>query len=318
MRRLDHANLPRTIDGGVDGSGRPYLAMEFLDGRQLADLIDEHPQLPASWAAALGAQIAAGLAAAHAEGVTHRDLKPANVMLLPGGLVKVLDFGLGRMVDDTGGSRLTSSGVTVGTARYMAPEQFHTSAVTPAADLYALGCVLFELLTGVPPFHSASPLELGQKHCTETPPPLRTLRQDVPRDLELLIDRLLRKEPADRPESAAVVRDALIRAGDGRRPRCPGGRTPTRCGGYARRRRAPGVTSTAPDPRPSGFGMDMFDVHRRLIADYRSFTEAGTVIRDERIADFVRGRPRPQVAVARPVAVAEPVLRLRRRRCRSW
>ena len=157
--------------------------MEFLDGRQLADLIDEHPQLPASWAAALGAQIAAGLAAAHAEGVIHRDLKPANVMLLPGGLVKVLDFGMGRIVDDTDGSRLTSSGVTVGTARYMAPEQFHASAVTPAADLYALGCVLFELLTGVPPFHSESrATNSARSTCTEPRRRCATLRQDVPDD----------------------------------------------------------------------------------------------------------------------------------------
>lgn len=291
MRRLAHPNLPRTVDGGVDGSGRPYLAMEFLDGRQLADLIDEHPQVPASWAAALGAQVASGLAAAHADGVIHRDLKPANVMVVPGGLVKVLDFGLGQIVDDADGDRVTSSGVTVGTARYMAPEQFRSSRVTQAADLYALGCVLFELLTGVPPFHSESPFELGEKHRTEQPPPVSALRRDVPRDLELLVDRLLRKEPADRPESAAVVRDALARLATGE-DRVPGWEVANPLEWLREtaqaRVQAGAQVAGMPERRSAGIGLDMFEVHRRLIEDYRSFTEAGTVIRDKDIAAFVR------------------------------
>ncbi len=120
--------------------------MELLDGRTLADCVGEQPQLPVSWVAALGAQIASGLAAAHADDVVHRDLKPANVMLLPGGAVKVLDFGMGRMIDGGDEDRITSTGVAVGTARYMAPEQFQASAVGQAADFYSLGCVLFELL----------------------------------------------------------------------------------------------------------------------------------------------------------------------------
>jgi len=285
MRRLHHPNLPRTIDGGVDPTGRPYLAMEFLDGRELADLIESHPQLPASWVAALGAQIASGLAAAHAEKVIHRDLKPANVMVVSGGLVKVLDFGLGQIVDDTDGARLTSSGVTVGTARYMAPEQFRGSTVTPAADLYALGCVLFELLTGVPPFHSGSAFELGDKHCNADIPPLKALRQDVPRDLELLVERLLRKRADERPESAVEVRDALARLaiGDDEVPGWAGANPVA----WLARTTAPVVVPGPREPRPVGFGLDMFEVHRTLIADYRSFTEAGTVIRDPAIAAFV-------------------------------
>lgn len=210
MRRLDHPNLPRTIDGGVDSAGLPYLAMEYLDGRSLRDLASEYPQVPVSWVAALGAQIADGLSVAHRAGVIHRDLKPSNVMLLRGGAVKVLDFGMGRVVDDVDGTKLTSTGVTVGTARYMAPEQFLAAAVGPAADLYALGCVLFELLIGVPPFHSESAHELGQKHIEEEPPLVRMLRKEVPADLAWLVEGLLAKDPTDRPVDAVAVREALL------------------------------------------------------------------------------------------------------------
>ncbi|WP_416234410.1 protein kinase domain-containing protein [Lentzea sp. NEAU-D7] len=288
MRMLNHLNLPRTIDGGVDQSGHPYLAMELLDGRTLADLVSEQPQLPVSWVAALGAQIANGLSAAHAENVVHRDLKPSNVMVLRGGTVKVLDFGMGRIVDDIDEGRLTSTGVTVGTARYMAPEQFRASTVGQAADLYALGCVLFELLAGVPLFHSASSHELGQKHLEEAPPPVQLLRSDVPEELAMLIERLLAKAPADRPADAVTVRETLLPLAVGeesvrgwhdfnpvtRRPEV--------------REMKPTIDESVPETRTASSGMDVFGVHRKLIKDYRAFTEGGTIIRDERIAGFVK------------------------------
>ncbi|MCG7525772.1 serine/threonine protein kinase, partial [Streptomyces sp. OfavH-34-F] len=211
MRRLDDPHLTRIVDGGVDEAhGRPYLAMELLDGDTLGDLIDEEGRLPVSWAAAIGAQIAAGLAAAHGADVVHRDLKPRNVMLTRGGVVKVLDFGMGRITDDPDDTRLTSSGTTVGTARYMAPEQFRAGLVTPAADLYALGCVLYEMLTGVPPFTGDSAYVLMDRHLHGVPAPLRLVRPDVPAELARLADRLLAKDPADRPADAAAVRDALL------------------------------------------------------------------------------------------------------------
>ncbi|MCM2580140.1 serine/threonine-protein kinase, partial [Streptomyces meridianus] len=213
MRMLDdHPNLPRTIDGGVDGTngGLPYLVMELLDGRPLSDLVAEENRLPLTWVAAIGAQIANGLAAAHTAGIVHRDLKPANVMLTRGGLVKVLDFGMGRITDDVDGTRLTSTGVTVGTARYMAPEQFEAGLVTQAADLYALGCVLYEALVGVPPFVGDSAYELADRHVNDVPPPLALLRGDVPQGLARLVGRLLAKKPADRPVDAVAVREALL------------------------------------------------------------------------------------------------------------
>ncbi|WP_427154721.1 protein kinase domain-containing protein [Streptomyces sp. TRM70308] len=299
MRRLEHANLSRIIDGGVDAEqdGLPYLAMEFLDGETLRDLIEEERQLPIPWTAAIGAQIAAGLAAAHAAGVVHRDLKPANVMLTRGGTVKVLDFGMGRIADDPDEAKLTSTGVSVGTARYMAPEQFEAKQVTQAADLYALGCVLYEMLTGVPPFTSGSAYELARKHTQESPVSVLMVRAEVPAELVRLVDRLLAKDPAERPADAVAVRDALLplagRGGDAadisalphwaaldpvrglRTPTAPAGPPPPPASDQRAR-----VGSTSA-------GMDVFGVHRALIRDYRSFTEGGTVIRDERIATFV-------------------------------
>lgn len=210
MRHLDHhPNLARLIEGGIaaDRDDLPYLAMELLDGESLRDLIEEEPQLPIPWVAAIGAQIAAGLAAAHAKGVVHRDLKPANVMLTRGGTVKVLDFGMGSIVDDPDQTRLTSTGVSVGTARYMAPEQCQAKQVTQAADLYALGCVLYEMLVGVPPFTSESAYELAERHVHQEPSPVRAIRGETPAELARLVDRLLAKDPANRPADAVTVRE---------------------------------------------------------------------------------------------------------------
>ncbi|MGW7568975.1 protein kinase domain-containing protein [Streptomyces tendae] len=298
MRRLEHPNLTRLTAGGVAGdSGLPYLVMEFLDGETLRDLVEEEHQLPLSWVAAIGAQIADGLSAAHAADVVHRDLKPANVMLTRGGTVKVLDFGMGRIVDDPDEARLTSTGVSVGTARYMAPEQFEARQVTQAADLYALGCVLYEMLVGVPPFVSESPFELARKHLEAEPTPLGVIRTEIPSELIRLVGRLLAKDPADRPATAAEVRDVLhplaLREGDAAQLPHWSALDPTRPLVVAAARAAVARTAPAtPVARPvpvtaSGTAMDVFGVHRSLIKDYRDFTEGGTVIRDDRVAAFV-------------------------------
>ncbi|WP_338071044.1 protein kinase domain-containing protein [Actinomadura bangladeshensis] len=292
MRSLnEHRNLPRIIAGGLDeGDGLPFIAMELLKGHTLQVLTGECAQLPVSWVAALGAQIADGLSAAHRADIVHRDLKPANVMLLPGGNVKILDFGMGRIIDDPEAGRVTSTGVTVGTARYMAPEQFLNAAVTQAADLYALGCMLYELLTGAPPFVSPSALELGQKHRDEKPAPLRLVRSDVPEDMARLVERLLSKRPEDRPADAVAVRDTLLPLADGRGE----GETVEDWEPYDPVRY---LTSAKPAPPPApvlekarpaaGSVMDVFGLHRQLIKDYREFTEGGTIIRDDRVAAFV-------------------------------
>ncbi|MCX5314789.1 protein kinase [Streptomyces sp. NBC_00154] len=302
MRRLSpqHPNLTHLVAGGVDtaqadgGSGLPYLAMELLDGDTIKDLIDEEPQLPVSWVAAIGAQIAAGLASAHSAGIVHRDLKPANLMLTRDGTVKILDFGMGRIVDDPDGARLTSTGVSVGTARYMAPEQFRAEQVTAAADLYALGCVLYELLIGKPPFAKNTPFDLSRQHLEDPPPSLTVIRPDLPEELVLLVSRLLEKEPANRSENAAQVRAALVplalKADPAAALLAPHW---TAMDPVARLRAdIPEPSAPAPVPVPRRApqvpdAMDVFGIHRDLIKEYESFTRSSATIRDGRIAGFI-------------------------------
>ncbi|WP_017557091.1 protein kinase domain-containing protein [Nocardiopsis baichengensis] len=290
MERLDHPGIPRLIDGGVDtadGAYVPYLAMELLDGVPLQALIDEKVRLPLSWIAAIGAQAADAIHAVHLEGIVHRDLKPANIMLVRGGRVKVLDFGIGRLIDP-GVTALTSASTTLGTAKYMAPEQFRQSEVTPAADLYAFGCILFELLTGTPPFDTGSPQELGEKHMRKAPPPITVSRPKLPPPLVHLIERLLAKLPKDRPGSAAELRDALLPLAEGNdgvpdwAAYNPLYHLPVDAAPRTEREIAVRTAASAP---PNV--MDVFDVHDRLIREYREFTGSGTVIRDQRIKDFV-------------------------------
>ncbi|WP_217129200.1 protein kinase [Streptomyces sp. AC558_RSS880] len=300
MRMLSqgHPNLTLLIDGGVDDTpgagGLPYLAMELLDGHPLADLIDEEPQLPVSWTAAIGAQIAAGLTAAHTAGVVHRDLKPANVMLTGDGTVKVLDFGMGSIVDDPDQTRLTSTGVSLGTARYMAPEQFRAERVSAPADLYALGCILYELLTGRPPFSARTHYELSEQHLHERPPRLTLVRPDLPAGLVRLVERLLEKDAELRPENAALVREALVPLALAPDATAALLAPHWRAMDPVARLRAllpePAPAAPAPVPRRQPRlpeAMDVFGIHADLIAEYESFTRSGTVIRDARIEGFV-------------------------------
>ncbi|MEU7305407.1 protein kinase [Streptomyces sp. NPDC007206] len=300
MRMLSqgHPNLTLLIDGGVDGtpggSGLPYLAMELLDGHPLADLVDEEPQLPVSWVAAIGAQIASGLAAAHTAGVVHRDLKPANVMLTRDGTVKILDFGMGTIVDDPDQTRLTSTGVSVGTARYMAPEQFRAERVSAAADLYAFGCILYELLIGRPPFSARTPFELSEQHQHERPPQLTLVRPDLPAELVRLVERLLEKDAEVRPENAALVREALIPLAlapdDTAALLAPHWQVMDPVARLRALLPEPATAAPAPVPRREPRlpeAMDVFGIHADLIGEYASFTKSATVIRDARIAGFV-------------------------------
>ena len=279
MSRLDSPHIPKIIDGGVDGDV-PYLAMEYIGGITLRDLIAENGgRLPVHQTVTIAEQIAAGLTAAHRAGVVHRDLKPANVMITTDQVVKVLDFGVGLILDDVdGGQRLTSSSVAIGTLRYMSPEQVQARPVTPASDLYALGCVMYEMLAGAPPFDGATAFELQNQQVSQQPVPVSTLRGEVPEQLDLLISRLLEKNPDDRPEDADEVsfRLRLIRlelehvsvgeAGEEQQP-LP-------------------VSGTEVAPAVSA-DFDIFAVHERLIADYRAFTEGSAPIRDDRIAKYV-------------------------------
>src|SRR5262249_53989539 len=159
----------------------------------LRRLLDERGQLPVAWAAAVGVQVADALNAVHQAGVVHRDLKPSNLMLTRDGLVKVLDLGVGLIVDTPDATRLTSMDTNVGTARYMAPEQTTGGTVDAEADMYALGCLLYEMLTGTPPFDGPSAFVVMRKHVDRHPTPVRTLRGSVPAAFGALVTRLLAK-----------------------------------------------------------------------------------------------------------------------------
>src|SRR6266511_556312 len=211
---LTIAGIPAVYDTGEDeANDQLYLVMQLLDGTELQILVDEtdwdNEPLPICWAAAIGAQIAAVLVEVHERSIVHRDLKPRNLYLTPGGIVKVLDFGVAALLrgDDT--TRLTRMGQTVGTPPYMAPEQVLAGTVSPATDVYGLGCVLHELLVGRPPFTGGHGMSVPEHHVRTPPTPIRTLRADVPADVETLILAMLAKTAKQRP-AAAHVYDVLL------------------------------------------------------------------------------------------------------------
>ncbi|WP_112134697.1 serine/threonine-protein kinase [Glycomyces dulcitolivorans] len=204
--QIGHPGVPAIFDAGLDeDSGELFLAMAYLPGLNLRDLLDETGPLPADWTLAIGAQLASVLEAAHAKQVIHRDLKPANIIVGPAGLVHVVDFGIAAVLD-LDAARLTATGDKPGTLNYMAPEQIRAQPAGPAADLYALGALLYEMSTGERLFADrGSAYEVQTAHLKELPDPVRRKRPDMPAELDGLVSRLLSKEPADRGSDAAAV-----------------------------------------------------------------------------------------------------------------
>ncbi|MFF8906222.1 serine/threonine-protein kinase [Streptomyces olivaceoviridis] len=195
--RLNHPNVVGMYDFGSH-HGRLYLVMELVDGWSLAQERSLRGVLDPQEAAALGAQVASGLAAAHRQGVIHRDVKPANVMLSADRTAKIADFGIARFADEAAAG-LTATGKIVGTADYLAPERALGRPAQPASDVYSLGCVLYELLTGRPPFRGTTPLAVVQQHVDAPPAPPARLRPGIPQELSDYVLFLLAKEPAHRP-----------------------------------------------------------------------------------------------------------------------
>lgn len=198
--RVEHSGVPAVHDAGQDGDDL-FLVMQLISGIDLGDLIAERGPLPVSWSAAVAAQIASVFASAHEASLVHRDLKPRNVIVANSGAVKVLDFGIAAVLDSNI-TKLTRTHETLGTPAYMAPEQAMSGKATPHSDLYSLGCVLHEMLSGMQVFTAALPLAVLHKHLDEPPTPLRQYNLDVPEPLEALVLDLLAKSPERRPRDA--------------------------------------------------------------------------------------------------------------------
>jgi len=217
--RLSHENITVVFDAGRTSDDTAYMVMEWLDGQTLDEELSAHGRLSLGRTADLLSQITAALEAAHAAHIIHRDLKPSNVMLVkrPGGeagreQVKVMDFGIGKVLGDTGGSPVSS---IMGTPHYASPEQFNLGAsIDGRADIYSLGVMLYQMLTGVLPFNAPSIHELIRLQQTALPPPVRQLRPELPVTVEQLISRMLMKKPEQRPQSAGEVKALFQQALD--------------------------------------------------------------------------------------------------------
>jgi serine/threonine protein kinase len=216
--RLQHPNAVTVTDFGESQDGYVYLVMELLEGRTLRDVLAKQAPLDVARSVALMLQISAAVAAAHEAGIIHRDLKPANIFVVQHSevpaVVKVLDFGIAKLaaelLDDEDALALTQVGAMIGTPRYMSPEQCDGLELTPAADVYSLGCILYEMLTGTVPFSGATPLAIAVKQTSEIPRSPRDFVASIPPALEKVVLHTLEKRPEDRPKNAAEFREELL------------------------------------------------------------------------------------------------------------
>jgi eukaryotic-like serine/threonine-protein kinase len=200
-------------------AGYVYLVMELLEGPTLREILGKEAPIETARAISIMLQVAAAVAAAHEAGIIHRDLKPSNILVTQStdvpAVVKVLDFGVAKLASDTidddeGAITLRQAGALVGTPRYMAPEQSNGDELTPAADVYSLGVILYEMLTGMAPFTGSTPVEIAAKHVSHPPHPPRNIVAAIPDDIERVVLHALEKSPADRPANAEEFRRELL------------------------------------------------------------------------------------------------------------
>jgi len=213
--QLHHPNIlplydsgSATAEQGAGGGEFLFYVMPFVEGESLRDRLERERQLPLDDALQITKDVAEALGYAHSRGVIHRDIKPENI-LLESGRALVADFGIAKAVSDAGGERLTGTGVSIGTPAYMSPEQAEAAPVDPRTDLYSLGCVLYEMLAGHPPFVGTTAHEMLVRHASDPVPPLRSARGTVPEPIEDAIEKVLSKVPADRFATAQQFGEAL-------------------------------------------------------------------------------------------------------------
>jgi tRNA A-37 threonylcarbamoyl transferase component Bud32 len=208
--KLQHPNILPVLDSG-DAAGLPYYVMPFVEGESLATRLAREDRLPVVEAVRIVAEVADGLAHAHAAGVIHRDIKPANILLSHGHAV-IADFGVAKALNASAAERLTDSGLAMGTVTYMSPEQSGNEKLDGRSDIYALGCVLYEALAGTPPFTGPSVQAVMARHAVDPVPSIRTVRPSVSQPLAAAIERALAKVPQDRFDNAMAFREAILDA----------------------------------------------------------------------------------------------------------
>lgn len=205
---LQHPNIVQVFDYGQSGDAY-YIVMELINGADLRKYLKREGILTPERAVEIAHDVALGLGAAHRRTIVHRDVKPQNVLINNDGLVKLTDFGIASVYKDVDAERLTTTGMTLGTVQYYAPEQAQGEIVTPAADIYALGIVMYEMLTGKTPFDGDTPVAVAMRHIQDIPEPPSHLNPEIPRDLERIILRCLEKDPRDRYPNGDALAYAL-------------------------------------------------------------------------------------------------------------
>ena len=210
---LSHPNIVPVFDWGED-NGTYFIVMEFVDGRALSSILRTAGPLHPDRAAEIAADVAGALSYAHRHGVVHRDVKPGNVLITEEGTIKVTDFGIARAVNTE--ESLTQTGAVMGTATYFSPEQAEGMGVDSRSDIYSLGVVIFEMVTGRPPFLGDTPVAVASKHVREHPPAPREINPGVPPDLEAIILKCLAKSPDHRYATGDDLRIDLLRFREGR------------------------------------------------------------------------------------------------------
>ncbi len=290
--RLRHPCVVEVLECGCSEDGTRYLAMELVPGRTLAQVIAREGPLPEARAVHLASQVLEALAQAHSAGVIHRDVKPGNVMVhgVAGEpeRVKVLDFGIATVADPgEGASRLTQDGMVHGTPAYMSPEQIRGEPLDARSDLYSTGVLVFEMLTGAPPFDGPSNVALAVRHLTDPAPPLSARRAGVAPALEAVVARALEKDPARRPASATRLKAELLAA----------------LGAPASAPRTMGPPPTDAFPGPIAPAVPRRVIRRRVAA----IAAAGSLLALG-IAALLAGGPRRNGRASPPPAIGEPAL----------
>ncbi|MHA3020500.1 Stk1 family PASTA domain-containing Ser/Thr kinase [Mycobacterium sp. BMJ-28] len=221
---LNHPSIVAVFDTGeaqTPNGKLPFLVMEFVEGLTVGKLIQRHGAMAPHRAISIIGEVCTALEFSHSRGIVHRDIKPANIMITPSGAVKVMDFGIAHAMNATTGDRLTATSAVVGTAQYFSPEQARGQEVDARTDVYSLGCVLYEMLTGQALFNGDTPLAVAYQHVRERPVPPSQRHAGISPELDAVVLRALAKKPENRYQSAAAMHADLMRVGSGNAPEAP-------------------------------------------------------------------------------------------------